>query len=322
MRDQAEAPAAVAILCVAASAWTIVGMTDEVRRHKAEKQRLDLLLVQRGLVATREQARRLIMAGEVTVDGQMQDKPGFAALVTANLAVRTPLPYVSRGGLKLAAALDAFALDVTGMVAVDVGASTGGFTDCLLQRGAMRVYAIDVGYGQLAWKLQTDERVVVLDRTNVRYLAQLPDGELADVAVIDASFISLALVLPATLRLLHPEGQVVALIKPQFEAGKDDVGKGGVVRDQRIHRRVLHETATMAQALGLVVAGLAVSPAPGPAGNVEFLIWLRKLVTAEAGSPTAKSTPTKLSIDVDQAIDLVLASARKEIRGNASQTSL
>ena len=252
----------------------------------------------------------------------MQDKPGFAASVTANLAVRTPLPYVSRGGLKLAAALDAFALDVTGMVAVDVGASTGGFTDCLLQRGAVRVYAIDVGYGQLAWKLQTDERVVVLDRTNVRYLAQLPGGELADVAVIDASFISLALVLPATLRLLRPEGQVVALIKPQFEAGKDDVGKGGVVRDQRIHRRVLHETATMAQALGLVVAGLTVSPAPGPAGNIEFLIWLHKLVTAEAGSSTAKPSPTKQSIDVEQAIDLVLASARKEISGNSSQTRL
>jgi 23S rRNA (cytidine1920-2'-O)/16S rRNA (cytidine1409-2'-O)-methyltransferase len=296
-------------------------MTDEVRRHKAEKQRLDLLLVQRGLVATREQARRLIMAGEVTVDGQMQDKPGFAASVTASLAVRTPLPYVSRGGLKLAAALDAFALDVTGMVAVDVGASTGGFTDCLLQRGAVRVYAIDVGYGQLAWKLQTDERVVVLDRTNVRYLAQLPGGDLADAAVIDASFISLALVLPATVHLLHPEGQVVALIKPQFEAGKDDVGKGGVVRDQRIHRRVLHETATMAQALGLVVAGLTVSPAPGPAGNIEFLIWLHKLVTAEAGSPSEKP-PTKQSIDVEQAIDLVLASTRKKTSGNSSPTSL
>ena len=272
----------------------------ETKRQKVEKQRLDLLLVQQGLVESREQAKRLIMAGEVTVDGQTQDKPGLAVAVTAALAVRTPLPYVSRGGLKLAAALDDFALDVTGLVAADVGASTGGFTDCLLQRGAARVYAIDVGYGQLAWKLQTDARVVVLDRTNVRHLAELPGGELADLAVIDASFISLALVLPPTLRLLKSQGQVVALIKPQFEAGKDDVGKGGVVRDQRIHRRVLRETAEMAQAQGLIVAGLTVSPAPGPAGNVEFLIWLRKPGSAQG---------TASSIDVEAAIDRALAAA-------------
>jgi 23S rRNA (cytidine1920-2'-O)/16S rRNA (cytidine1409-2'-O)-methyltransferase len=272
----------------------------EAKRQKVEKQRLDLLLVQQGLVETREQAKRLIMAGEVSVDGQTQDKPGMAVAVTAALAVRTPLPYVSRGGLKLAAALDDFALDVAGMVAADVGASTGGFTDCLLQRGAARVYAIDVGYGQLAWKLQSDGRVVVLDRTNVRHLAELPGGALADLAVIDASFISLALVLPPTLRLLKSEGQVVALIKPQFEAGKDDVGKGGVVRDRRVHRRVLRETAAMAQALGLIVAGLTVSPAPGPAGNVEFLIWLRK-----RGSGVGSAE----SIDVEAAIDRVLAAA-------------
>lgn len=269
------------------------------RRQKVEKQRLDLLLVQRGLVETREQARRLIMAGEVTVDGQMQDKPGQAVPQTAELAVRAPLPYVSRGGLKLAAALDDFALDVGGLVAIDVGASTGGFTDCMLQRGAAKVYAIDVGYGQLAWKLQTDERVVVLDRTNVRYLEALPGGELADLAVIDASFISLALVLPASLRLLHPHGEVVALIKPQFEAGKDDVGKGGVVRDRRVHRRVLHETAEMAQGLGLIVAGLTISPAPGAAGNIEFLIWLQK---PGAAAP---------AIDVEAAIDRVLAVVSK-----------
>jgi 23S rRNA (cytidine1920-2'-O)/16S rRNA (cytidine1409-2'-O)-methyltransferase len=286
-------------------------MTDSERRHKAAKQRLDLLLVQRGLASSREQARRLIMAGAVTVNGQVQDKPGFPTAEPAELTVRTPLPYVSRGGLKLAAALDTFALDVTGLVAVDVGASTGGFTDCLLQRGAARVYAIDVGYGQLAWKLRTDERVVVLDRTNVRYLAQLPGGELADLAVIDASFISLALVLPPTLRLLHPEGQVVALIKPQFEAGKDDVGKGGVVRDQRIHRRVLHETVSMAQACGLVVAGLTLSPAPGPAGNVEFLIWLRNPAAAPANSPDLPLSPLVQTIDVERAIDHVLAGIGK-----------
>jgi 23S rRNA (cytidine1920-2'-O)/16S rRNA (cytidine1409-2'-O)-methyltransferase len=163
----------------------------------------------------------------------------------------------------------------------------------------------------LAWKLRTDERVVVLDRTNVRYLAQLPGGELADLAVIDASFISLALVLPPTLRLLHPEGQVVALIKPQFEAGKDDVGKGGVVRDRRIHRRVLHETVSMAQACGLVVAGLTLSPAPGPAGNVEFLIWLRNPAAAPANSPDLPLSPLVQTIDVERAIDHVLAGIGK-----------
>jgi 23S rRNA (cytidine1920-2'-O)/16S rRNA (cytidine1409-2'-O)-methyltransferase len=304
--------AALAILCMAAPAWTIDAMRDGESRRKVEKRRLDLLLVQRGLAATREQARRLIMAGEVTVDGQVQDKPGYATAEAADLAVRTPPPYVSRGGLKLAAALDTFAIDVAGLVAVDVGASTGGFTDCLLQRGSARVYAVDVGYGQLAWKLQTDERVVVLDRTNVRHLTQLPGGELADLAVIDASFISLALVLPPTLRLLRPEGQVVALIKPQFEAGKSDVGKGGVVRDQRIHRRVLQETAKMAQALGLVVAGLTVSPAPGPAGNIEFLIWLRNPARAPAGLASASPSPAEQSIDIEQTINRVLASIERK----------
>lgn len=268
---------------------------------KPKKQRLDLLLVEQGLAPTREQARRLIMAGEVTVDGQVQDKPGFATAPTASLAVRAPLPFVSRGGMKLAAALDDFALDVAGLTAVDVGASTGGFTDCLLQRGAAQVYAIDVGYGQLAWKLRSDPRVVVLDRTNVRHLQELPGGVLADLAVIDASFISLQLVLPPALRLLRPGGQVVALIKPQFEAGKGEVGKGGVVRDRRTHRRVLQETAAMAQALSLRVAGLTVSPAPGPAGNVEFLIWLL--------SEGASGLPSAPPLDVEAAIERVLGAA-------------
>ena len=280
-------------------------MAEQPKRSKIEKQRLDLLLVQQGLAATREQARRLIMAGEVSVDGQMQDKPGFAAPIIATLAVRAPLPYVSRGGLKLAAALDDFALDVTGLTAVDVGASTGGFTDCLLQRGAARVFAIDVGYGQLAWKLQSDARVVVLDRTNVRHLAQLPGGVLADLAVIDASFISLGLVLPPTLRLLQPAGEVVALIKPQFEAGKGEVGKGGVVRDPRTHRRVLAETAAIAQGLALQVAGLTVSPAPGPAGNVEFLIWLR----AGPGDGGEAQVGDLHPFDIAAAIERVLEAA-------------
>jgi 23S rRNA (cytidine1920-2'-O)/16S rRNA (cytidine1409-2'-O)-methyltransferase len=196
--------------------------------------------------------------------------------VQAAIRVRTPLPYVSRGGQKLATALDAFAIPVTGMVAVDVGASTGGFTDCLLQYGAGQVFAIDVGYGQLAWKLRSDPRVVALERTNIRHLTQLPDGTLADLTVIDASFISLALVLPPALRLLKQDGEIVALVKPQFEAGQEDVGKGGVVRDAKVHRRVLQETFDLAARLGLAVAGLIVSPLLGPAGNVEFLVWLRR----------------------------------------------
>lgn len=257
-----------------------------------------MLLVARGLAASCEQAQRLIMAGEVDVNGVRHDKPGRTVPRDAAISVRAPLPYVSRGGLKLAEALDVFAVDVTGVVAVDIGASTGGFTDCLLQRGAARVYAIDVGYGQLAWKLQTDPRVVVVDRTNVRYLDALPDGAYADLAVIDASFISLSLVLPAALRLIKPEGQVITLIKPQFEADADHVGKGGVVRDPETHRSVLVDFCALADSLGLTVAGLTVSPAPGPAGNIEFLAWL--LRTAES----------KAAHDNDQAIDAALTAAQ------------
>jgi 23S rRNA (cytidine1920-2'-O)/16S rRNA (cytidine1409-2'-O)-methyltransferase len=240
------------------------------------KERLDLLLVERGLAESREQARRLIMAGEVLVDEQVSDKPGRTVAVDANVRVRTQLPYVSRGGQKLEAALQAFPIQVDGVMAVDVGASTGGFTDCLLQQGASKVFAIDVGYGQLAWKLRSDPRVVPLERTNIRHLSALPDNVLVDLAVIDASFISLALVLPPTLNLLTPQGEIVALIKPQFEAGQTDVGKGGVVRDAKVHQRVLHETLELATTLGLTVAGLIASPLLGPAGNVEFLVWLRR----------------------------------------------
>ncbi len=260
------------------------------------KERLDLLLVEQDLVESREQARRLIMAGEVLVNEQVIDKAGRLVARDATLRVRTPPRFVSRGGLKLEAALDSFAIDPTGLTALDVGASTGGFTDCLLQRGAAKIYAVDVGYGQLAWKLRSDERVISLERTNIRYLEALPDNVLADLAVIDASFIGLELVLPATLRLLAPLGQVVALIKPQFEAGPDDVGKGGVVRDVSVHRRVIDETFALAEKLGLWVAGLTVSPAPGPAGNVEFLIWLDR--------------QERPPIDQDDTIDQVLQQAR------------
>ena len=234
-----------------------------------EKERLDLLLVQQGLSDSREQARRLIMAGQVSAGDQVLDKPGKRVPASTLLSVRARLPYASRGGLKLAAGLDAFDLDVTGWTVADVGASTGGFTDCLLQRGAARVYAIDVGYGQLAWKLQQDPRVVVMDRTNARYVERLP--ETVEMATIDASFISLRLILPAVLGWLRPDGQIVALVKPQFEAGRKQVGKGGVVKDPAIHQAVLEEIAGWADGHGLGLLGLTRSPITGPAGNVEFL---------------------------------------------------
>ena len=261
------------------------------------KQRLDLLLVERGLAESREQARRLIMAGEVLVDEQVSDKPGRTVALDANVRVRTQLPYVSRGGQKLEAALHTFPIQVAGVVAVDVGASTGGFTDCLLQHGARQVFAIDVGYGQLAWKLRSDPRVVALERTNIRHLTALPEGVLADLGVIDASFISLALFLPPTLNLLTSQGEVVALIKPQFEAGQSDVGKGGVVRDVKVHQRVLHEMLDLAASLGLTVAGLIASPLLGPAGNVEFLVWLRRA--------------RDIALDSDQLIATALEQARQ-----------
>jgi len=233
------------------------------------KLRLDVLLVERNLVQSREQARQLIRAGSVLVEGQVLDKPGVQVPVEANITLKAICPYASRGGLKLAAALDAFWIDPAGLITVDVGASTGGFTDVLLQRGAHKVYAIDVGYGQLAWRLRQDPRVVVMERTNIRYLTGLP--ELVDLAVVDVSFISLELVLPVVKKLLKPEGQIVGLIKPQFEAGREQVGKGGVVRDPQVHRAVLYRVLSWARAHGLFTRGLIRSPVVGPAGNVEFL---------------------------------------------------
>lgn len=234
--------------------------------------RLDLLMVERGLAESREQAQALIRAGQVLVGGQRADKPGRSVAGDAAIALRKRLPYVSRGGLKLEAALDGFGLDVRDLVVVDVGASTGGFTDCMLQRGANRVYAIDVGYGQLAWKLRQDPRVVVMERTNIRFVEQLP--ELADLATVDVSFIGLELVLPVVARLLKADGSIVALVKPQFEAGRHDVGKGGVVRDTAVHRRVLERLVAWAQQNGLRAVGLMPSPITGPSGNVEFLMHL------------------------------------------------
>lgn len=240
------------------------------------KVRLDQLMVQRGLAETRSKAQALLLAGSVRLNGQPAGKPGTMVDESADLELTAALPYASRGGFKLAHALDAFGLDPQGLVALDVGASTGGFTDVLLQRGATRVYAVDVGYGILDYRLRADPRVIALERTNIRHLEELPPAPtLADCAVIDVSFISLKLVLPAVQRLIAPEAWVVALIKPQFEAGPGQVGKGGVVRDPATHRVVLREALAGAAELGLTPRGLVRSPITGPAGNVEFLAWLQ-----------------------------------------------
>jgi 23S rRNA (cytidine1920-2'-O)/16S rRNA (cytidine1409-2'-O)-methyltransferase len=238
----------------------------------AAKQRIDVLLVERGLVPSREFGRRLIMAGEVLVGDRMIDKPGTRVAQNAEIRVMARPRFVSRGGAKLVAALEAFGIEVEGRACADVGASTGGFTDCLLQRGARRVYAIDVGYGQLAYRLRRDPRVVVMERTNARYVERLPEP--VSLATVDASFISLRLLLPVVRGWLSEPADVVPLIKPQFEAGRREVGKGGVVRDPAVHRRVLREVLGAAQTVGFAVRGLIRSPLVGPSGNVEFLAWL------------------------------------------------
>ncbi len=237
-----------------------------------KKQRLDIILFERGLAASREKARAMIMAGEVLMGERLVDKPGMKVDIEAELKVKEKPRFVSRGGDKLAGALDDFDLDVTGRVAADVGASTGGFTDCLLQNHVTRVYAIDVGYGQLDYTLRQDERVMVMERTNARYLQQL--DEPVNLVVIDASFISLRLLLPAVKGWLASPSDILALIKPQFEAGKDDVGKGGVVRDSQVHERVLQETLAFTDEQGFMLRGLTLSRLKGPAGNIEFLVWL------------------------------------------------
>jgi len=241
------------------------------------KERLDKLVLERGLAPSREKAKALIMAGQVVVDDHLADKAGLMVSVEAVIRLKgEPLPYVSRGGLKLAEGLDLFDIKVVGLSAIDVGASTGGFTDCLLQRGARMVYAVDVGYGQLAWKLREDPRVVSMEKTNIRHLEPGTLPELPDLAVIDASFISLDKVLPPTLRLIKDGGTIVALIKPQFEVGKGQVGKGGVVRDEKKHAEVVATITALAESLGLLVLGVCDSPILGPKGNKEFLIHLRK----------------------------------------------
>ena len=245
--------------------------------EKIEKERLDALLVQRNLAGSRELAKAYIMAGNVYVDGVKEDKAGTKVPVSAQIELRgNQMKYVSRGGYKLEKAMDEFDIALDGKICLDIGASTGGFTDCMLQNGAAKVYAVDVGYGQFAWKLRQDERVVCLEKTNVRYVTreQIPDA--GDFASIDVSFISLTKVLPAVLGVMSEQGRLVCLIKPQFEAGREKVGKKGVVRDIAVHREVIEKIAAYAMEQGLGILGLSYSPIKGPEGNIEYLIYLAK----------------------------------------------
>ena len=247
-----------------------------------DKERLDVLLTEGGFAESRSKAQALIMAGLVYVDGQKADKPGMTFERSRAIEVRgAACPYVSRGGLKLEKALRDFGVDPTGYVCSDSGASTGGFTDCLLQQGARKVFSIDVGYGQLAWKLREDPRVVCMERTNIRNVTPEDLGDPLDLSVVDVSFISLKLVLPVIFRLLKPEGQVLCLIKPQFEAGKDKVGKKGVVRDPQTHCEVLERFLETAHEIGFSVRNLTFSPVKGPEGNIEFLGHLSRNPVSE-----------------------------------------
>ena len=236
------------------------------------KKRLDVLLTERLYAETRSKAQAIIMSGNVYVNGQKADKPGTSFEETVEIEVRGAVcPYVSRGGLKLEKALRDFGVKPEGYVCSDSGASTGGFTDCLLQQGAKKVFAIDVGYGQLDWKIRSDERVVVMERTNIRYVTPEDLGEPLDLSVIDVSFIGLEIVLPTIKSLLKPTGQVLCLIKPQFEAGKENVGKKGVVREPKVHQMVLDNFVSLVDGLGFKILGLTFSPVKGPEGNIEFL---------------------------------------------------
>lgn len=242
---------------------------------KTLRKRLDQVVVDRGLAPSRERARAIIMSGSVVVDGRVVDKPGAATSVDSRIEIRgEPLPYVSRGGLKLAGALNALGLLVSEWVCLDVGASTGGFTDCLLQRGAARVYAVDVGYGQLAWGLRQDPRVVAIERTNIRHLSSDLIPEAVDFIVIDVSFISLKIVVPAVMRFLKPDGRLLPLIKPQFEVGRGLVGKGGVVREAQLHSKVIADLEFFFRSLSLECSQAIESLIEGPKGNKEFFMLL------------------------------------------------
>ena len=266
-----------------------------------KKERLDILLVEKGIFTSRERAKTSIMAGKIFVDGQRVDKAGEKVSVDAEIIFKgQEIPYVSRGGLKLEKAMKEFGISLKNKTCMDIGASTGGFTDCMLQNCAKKVFSIDVGYGQFAWKLRTDPRVVCMERTNIRYVTPDDIGELTDFASIDVSFISLKKIMPATINLLSDKGEVVALIKPQFEAGKEKVGKKGVVRDINVHNEVVKSIVDYLLSQGLNILALSYSPIKGPEGNIEYLVYFTK----------DKDRESKFSIDdveiiVDQSHNLL-----------------
>lgn len=264
------------------------------------KKRLDIIIVEQGLVTGRDKAKGIIMAGQIYVNNQKSDKPGQLVDEGDTIELRgDTLRYVSRGGLKLEKSMAEFGIELEGLVCADIGASTGGFTDCMLQNGAVRVYAVDVGYGQLAWKLRQDERVVNLERTNIRHVTVQQIPEPIDFISIDVSFISLSLVLPVAYQLLRDNCKVVCLVKPQFEAGRELVGKKGVVRELSTHVMVLEKILGVAQNIGFCPLGLTFSPVKGPEGNIEYLLYLQKcqgepLVTVETASAVAESSHSQL----------------------------
>ena len=268
------------------------------------KTRLDVALVERGLCQSRERAKAVIMSGIVYVNNQKADKPGQDVAEADKIEVRgETLRYVSRGGLKLEKAMEVFPITLQGAICADIGASTGGFTDCMLQNGAAKVYAVDVGYGQLAWSLRNDERVVNLERTNARYLSHEIIPEEPDFSSVDVSFISLKLILPALCGILKDKGHVSCLVKPQFEAGREKVGKKGVVRDAAVHKEVIENTIREAGLAGLLPLALDFSPVKGPEGNIEFLLYLQKTTEGECGI-------------TQQMIDAVVESAHAGLGGN------
>lgn len=272
------------------------------------KTRLDVLLTERGFAESREKAKTLIMSGIVYVDGVREDKAGSMFSEESgelNIELRgNTLKYVSRGGLKLEKAIDTFGVNLSGMVCMDIGASTGGFTDCMLQNGASRVFAVDVGHGQLAWKLRNDDRVVCMEKMNIRYITSADIGdERLDFASVDVSFISLDKVLPAVKPLLKPDAHMVCLIKPQFEAGRSEVGKKGVVRDVKVHEDVVERIADLSRDLGFAVLGLTFSPVKGPEGNIEYLIYISNDVNDGAAIQADRAAIAELVLEAHAVLD-------------------
>lgn len=264
--------------------------------EKAKKERLDILMLERGLAPSREKAKAIIMSGIVYVDGNKEDKAGTTFPNTVNIEIRgNTLKYVSRGGLKLEKAMNNFRVTLEGKICMDVGSSTGGFTDCMLQNGAIKVYAIDVGHGQLDWKLRNDERVVCMEKTNIRYVTPEDIDELVEFSSIDVSFISLTKVLLPVKNLLTKAGQIVCLIKPQFEAGREKVGKKGVVRDKKVHEEVIEMVVNYASSIGLYPIMLDFSPVKGPEGNIEYLLYLTK--------DKALFEETEMMIDIHKVVE-------------------